>query len=930
MSKMAFPLVINAPKKNADIVQFLKYEKDALEQKLAEYGAVLYRGFDLVDAAVLDGLVKELSEKEFYNNEESSPRSQIAGNVYTSTNYRSDQEIFPHNENSYKKEFPMKLFFYCSQPSAEGGETPIVDCRKVLRRIEPEIVQKFVEKKWMYVRNFGNGVGIPWEEAFNTTDRTVVEKYCQEEDISFEWIGDNSLRTKQVREPVLKHPISGELSWFNHITFFNIAALENKIKTSLLSIFNTKDLPHNTYYGDGSVIDASVIEHLKQAYQAEAVNLKWEKGDLIVIDNLLTSHARKPFKGERSIMLAQADPVARSTMTMPKEKIFKKLKENNDLNKYKKNGSPIIIGLSFGYHDSSCAILKDGKLIAAVQEERFSRIKNDKSFPRKSLRYCLQEAGCNIDDVDCIAYYEDPKDKLSRQIWMGSIEQTDASRHKKIVRHVVEDSPIDVIRNTIGYDGPIEVMNHHLSHGASSFFFSGFNESAVLTVDGVGEWATTTYGHGNGNQLELLEEVHFPDSIGLLYSTITSYLGFKVNSGEYKVMGLAPYGKPLYVDKLRHLITLKEKGQYQLEMAYFEFLKSDRMYSNKLVELLGKPAREPESEIEQYHKDMAKSLQCVLEEILLKKIEYLYTLVPSDNLCMAGGVALNCVANARIRKEGPYKNLYVQPAAGDAGTALGAAALAHIKLAGTWSTNEPLPHVYLGPDFSSEEVHEVLEQSSMQYLDFRGREEALLTYTASELSKGKVIGWFQGRMEFGPRGLGARSILADPRIAEMRGKINALVKKREGFRPFAPAVLESKMLDHFELSTTSPFMLETCQVNSLLDLHAITHVDNSARVQTVGRDSNPRFRALLEKFDELTGCPILLNTSFNVRGEPVVCSIMDAIMCFVRAGVDYLVIEDFVLKQSSVPPLWKMAIENTPLTKQYDDSAPGHLVYTFL
>lgn len=590
----------------------------------------------------------------------------------------------------------------------------------------------------------------------------------------------------------------------------------------------------------------------------------------------------------------------------------------------------IIIGVSFGYHDSSCAILKDGVLLAAVQEERFSRIKNDKSFPKQSLRYCLKKAECNIEDVDCIAYYEDPELKLSRQIWMSAALPKDSPRRQKILNHLSEDSPIDVIRGVTGYDGPVEIMNHHLSHAASSFFFSGFSEAAVLTVDGVGEWATTTYGRGDGCSLELFEEVHFPDSIGLLYSTITSYLGFKVNSGEYKVMGLAPYGTAVYVDKLSQLITLKEGGQYALEMAYFDFLNTDRMYSDKLVELLGQPARNPESELDQYHKDLAKSLQCVLEEILLNKIEYLYSKVPSKNLCMAGGVALNCVANGRIRREGPYQNIYVQPAAGDAGTALGAAALAHIKLTGQWQNDSPLPHVYLGPQSSSKEVYELLENSSIKFLDYRGQESELLEFAAEQLAGGKVIGWYQGAMEFGPRGLGARSVLADPRVALMRETINGLVKKREGFRPFAPAVLESKVKDHFDLSVPSPFMLETCQVDSPLDLPAITHVDNSARVQTVGADSNARFRRLLEAFDKKTGCPILLNTSFNVRGEPVVCSAMDAILCFVRAGIDFLFIEDFVLEKDSVPQLWKMAVQNTPITKQYSSSEPGHLVYTFL
>lgn len=319
--KNALPLIIKAPAANTDICEWLKHGKAELERALAEHGAVLYRGFDLIDAKALGRLVGALSSQEFVGTEESSPRSQIEGNVYTSTNYRSDQEIFPHNENSYKRSFPMKLFFYCAKPSEVGGETPIVDCRSVLKRLPPSITKKFHEKKWMYVRNFGNGIGIPWEEAFNTTDRSVVEQYCRDEDIQFEWIGPDSLRTRQVRDPVLRHPVTGELSWFNHITFFNIATLDERIRESLLSICSIDDLPHNTYYGDGTPIEASVMEELQRAYMDETVVWKWERGDLIVIDNLLTSHARKSYEGERSIMLAQADPIARHHLAVSSQEL---------------------------------------------------------------------------------------------------------------------------------------------------------------------------------------------------------------------------------------------------------------------------------------------------------------------------------------------------------------------------------------------------------------------------------------------------------------------------------------------------------------------------------------------------------------------------------------------------------------------------------
>lgn len=315
------PLIVNAPANNTDICDWLKNDKVELEKTLAVHGAVLYRGFDPIGATKLGRLVKDLSSQEFVGTEESSPRSQIEANVYTSTNYRSDQGIFPHNENSYKKSFPMKLFFYCARPSEEGGETPIVDCRSVFRRLDPAIKQKFVEKNWMYVRNFGNGIGISWQEAFNTSERSVVEQYCRDEDIQFEWIGEESLRTMQVRQPVLRHPLTGEVSWFNHITFFNVATLEERIRDSLLSICKVDDLPHNTYYGDGTPIEASVLNQLQQAYISETINWKWEKGDLIVIDNLLTAHARTSYKGERSIMLAQADPIVRDALKVSPEQL---------------------------------------------------------------------------------------------------------------------------------------------------------------------------------------------------------------------------------------------------------------------------------------------------------------------------------------------------------------------------------------------------------------------------------------------------------------------------------------------------------------------------------------------------------------------------------------------------------------------------------
>jgi carbamoyltransferase len=589
-----------------------------------------------------------------------------------------------------------------------------------------------------------------------------------------------------------------------------------------------------------------------------------------------------------------------------------------------------IVGVSAGYHDSACCLMQDGALASAAQEERFSRIKQDKSFPRQAFRYCLEEAGITIRDVDCIAYYEDPCQKLGRQIWMGMATSLSRSRREAITERVTRGLPLEAIRRILGFEGPIEVVDHHLSHAASSYFFSGFEEAAILTVDGVGDWPTTTYGKAEGARVERIEQVDFPDSLGFFYSAITSYLGFEVNEGEYKVMGLAPYGKPAYVDRLRELIQTGAEGQYRLNMKYFAFLSEDFMYSDHLTSLLGRPPREPESEILPFHEDVARSLQVVLEEVLLEKVAYLHRKVPSENLCMAGGVALNCVANGRILREGPFKRLFTQPAAGDAGGALGAAAMAHARLTGERPMKKRLAHVYLGCGYTSSEAHQILKASSAQFQDYRGRQKDLISATVDRLVEGAVIGWFQGRMEFGPRSLGARSILADPRRGEMRDKINALVKKREAFRPFAPAVLETEVKEHFDLDHPSPFMLETCKVTSSIDMPAITHVDGSARVQTVDSATNPRFAALLKEFYDRTGCPVLLNTSFNMRGEPIVCSVDDAIKCFVLSKIDHLVVEDFILDRSAIPLLWEaLTAQETGQKTPHSDSV-SHLVYTLL
>ena len=570
-----------------------------------------------------------------------------------------------------------------------------------------------------------------------------------------------------------------------------------------------------------------------------------------------------------------------------------------------KRGETNIIGISAGYHDSACSLIQDGKLVAAAQEERFSRIKNDRSWPVKAFLYCLEEGGITIADVDCVGYYEDPCLKLGRQIWMGFMPNLPAFRRDAILDRLSRTPPQQMISEILGYNGRVEVFDHHLSHAASSYYFSGFEESAILTVDGVGDWATTTYGCGKGARIERFEQVDFPDSLGFFYSAITGYLGFEVNEGEYKVMGLAPYGEPDYVNQIRKLVEVTSEGQYRLNMKYFGFLTEDCMYTQELIDLLGQPPREPESEITQYHMDVAKSAQVVLEEILLEKTRYLHSQYPSDNLCMAGGVALNVVANGRCLREGPFKQLFVQPAAGDAGGSVGAAALAHVRFTGNPPLVKKLDHVYLGPANSVSDAYRFLKVSSAKFEDFREREDDLISYTVDRLMEGKVIGWSQGRMEFGPRALGARSILADPRRPEMRDKINALVKMREAFRPFAPAVLESELQNHFALDHSSPFMLETCDVISEIDLPAITHIDGSARVQTVNGDANPRFAKLLKEFYRRSGCPIILNTSFNMRGEPIVCTPIDAVRCFNRCQIDLLVIEDFALERAGIPSFWE-------------------------
>jgi len=588
-----------------------------------------------------------------------------------------------------------------------------------------------------------------------------------------------------------------------------------------------------------------------------------------------------------------------------------------------------IIGISANFHDSSCALIQDSKLIAAVSEERFSRFKNDARLPIRAFRYCLEAGKIDITDIDCIAYYENPYKKLLRQLSSGA--NLDLSNE---LNWIDCHKPFREINEILGYEGQIKFYDHHLSHAASSYFFSGFTDAAILTSDGVGEWATTTYGIGQGPLIELFKEIKYPHSIGLLYSTITNYLGFEVLSGEYKVMGLAPYGEPLFVDKLQQLFNLNDDGDFELNMEYFDFSQIDHMYTHSLTELLKLPPREPKTEINQKHLDLAKSLQLILEQIVLKQIHGLKNKVTSSNLCMSGGVALNCVANHAVRNSGLFKHIFIQPASGDAGSAMGAAALAHIDIIGKNPNNQQLCNAYLGPKYTDEDIYSMLSSMEIEAFDFRDNPSKLYEAVVDRIIAGKVIGWFQGRMEFGPRALGARSIIADPRDPTMRDRLNMLVKKRESFRPFAPAILEEHTENHIDLNIPTPFMLETCQVISTLDLPAITHVDGSCRPQTVSAKTNPKFHALLTVFYQRTNCPILVNTSFNVKNEPIVCTPLDALRCFGNSGIDALVLENFLIDRTALPEIFfTMAKQEAEFIKPPQDlfmKTQTEGIYTFI
>ena len=561
-----------------------------------------------------------------------------------------------------------------------------------------------------------------------------------------------------------------------------------------------------------------------------------------------------------------------------------------------------ILGISSFYHDAAACLIRDGQVVAAASEERFTRKKHDQNFPINAIRYCLTEGKLLVDDLDYIGFYEKPFIKFQRILHshVACFPRSFSAFLRAIPSWLHQKLAIPaLIKEELQYEGPVYMIEHHLSHAASAFLVSPFREAALLTVDGVGEWSTATWGRGKDTEIELFKEIRFPHSLGLLYTAFTYYLGFKVNSAEYKVMGLAPYGEPRYRKQVGELIDVAEDGSFRLNMDYFGYHYGLRMTTERFHDLFGGPPRQPEGEVTQRHRDIAASVQAVLEEVLLRMAHSLYRETGLESLCMAGGVALNCVANGRILRDGPFQNLFIQPAAGDAGGALGVAAYIQHSMLGR-PREYVMSHAFLGPSFGSDEIRAFLRVKGAVFEELDRAE--LLETTARAIAAQEVVGWFQGRMEFGPRALGSRSILADARKPENRDRVNQKIKFRESFRPFAPAVLVERAKEYFDLDHESPFMLLVAQsVDGARRLPATTHVDGSARIQTVDADTNPLFYELLHAFDRLTGTPVLINTSFNVRGEPIVGSPADALRCFLETGMDMLVIDRFILRKAAQP-----------------------------
>ena len=586
-----------------------------------------------------------------------------------------------------------------------------------------------------------------------------------------------------------------------------------------------------------------------------------------------------------------------------------------------------ILGISAFYHDSAACILKNGEIIAAAQEERFTRKKHDQNFPSNAIKYCLEETNIQSSQLGLVAFYDKPFLKFERilETYLAYAPKGINSFLKAIPLWIRKKLWIKIlIQDELeGYEGKILFPEHHASHAASAFYASPYQDAAFLTMDGVGEWATASYGVGNGNKIEILADIQFPHSLGLLYSAFTYYTGFRVNSGEYKVMGLAPYGEPKYKNLIYdHLIDVKGDGSFRLNMEYFDYAAGLTMTSNKFHNLFGGPPRTPESDLTQKEMDLARSVQEVTEEIVLKISQHVKKITGEKYLCMAGGVALNCVSNGKLLRSGIFDDIYIQPAAGDAGGALGCALIAWYQHLGndrkTDGVSDSMKGAYLGPQFSNNEIKIFLDKKGYSYKELEDNE--LPEIIADLVADQKVIGWFQGRMEFGPRALGGRTIIGDARSPETQKTINLKIKYRESFRPFAPSVREENISEYFEIDRPSPYMLLVADVKkekqlkmnkeqesyfgldklniARSEIPAVTHVDYSARIQSVNKSTNPRYHQMLTRFNEKYGCPVIVNTSFNVRGEPIVCTPQDAYTCFMRTEMDYLILNNFLLKKS--------------------------------
>ena len=585
----------------------------------------------------------------------------------------------------------------------------------------------------------------------------------------------------------------------------------------------------------------------------------------------------------------------------------------------------LLLGISCYYHDSAAAILQDGNILAAAQEERFSRIKHDQGFPHNAIEFCLKEAGCTIDEVEIVAFYDKPFLKFERLLesYLAYAPFGLRSAWKGLPIWIKEKLWIsDRIKSELKYDGKLLFPEHHQSHASSAFFPSPFREAAILTMDGVGEWTTSSISRGHQNKIDLIAEQIFPHSIGLLYSAFTYFTGFKVNSGEYKLMGLAPYGNPIYADLIYdHLIDLKADGSFTMNQQYFNYTSGLTMTNKKFANLFGGPPRKAESPITQRDMDLAASIQQVTEEIVFRSAMHAKRITGSKNLCLAGGVALNCVSNGKLKASGEFENIWVQPSSGDAGGALGAAMFAwfqYLEQDRNVDSTDLMKGSYLGPYWKQNEIESWISKDNLKATFYEN--EKLYPTIANYIANGRVVGWFQDRMEFGPRALGNRSILGDPRSEQMQKVLNLKIKFRESFRPFAPSVLEEKVSNYFDFEGESPYMLMVADVKKIRlnnlkeqktgfdklyqkrsELPAITHVDNSARIQTVSKKTNPKYHRLISEFEKLTGCPVLINTSFNVRGEPIVCTPNDAYRCFMRTNMDVLVIGNHVFLKEEQP-----------------------------